>query len=621
MKLVSDIWSVLTPSERRGVVAAQIICIAIAASTLVSIAAIVPFFAALGDPRFIDHHRLLQSFYLRGHFHDRAQFTAALGAAFVIVVLVANLINAFGTLALNRLGLRIGHQLQTRLFDEYLGRPYVFHTGANSATLFDNVVYEVGRLTSGILQNAFALISNLATGALIVFSVMVLNPTLALILLVLLGGGYVSIYSFLRARLLLLGQAHARASSARARIVNESFASIRDILLLTDRHTFRDDFDRFGREASESLARIQAAGQVPKHIMECAAVAALVGVALVIGSRGDGAGAWLGRLGFVAFAAYRVLPTLQQVFASAVRIRADRAGFALIAPDLRSARARASRRRAADAQSQVGCLVHRSARISLRDVSFRYSPSGPWVLEHVSLEIPARAFVGLSGANGSGKTTLMDIIAGLIVPDSGELRVDATLMDEAIRRLWRGRVAYVPQSIVLLDASIARNIAFGVPAAEVDLGRVRQAARWARLEDFIATLPKGYDHGVGERGIRLSGGQRQRIAIARALYKQASVLLLDEPTSALDGLTEIELMATLGALRGRYTIVLAAHQSRLMQLCDFVLHLQNGKLIAADPNRLNGTAVRDPSSSHLDLPEQKKHEAAAEDMEPSAFRS
>lgn len=581
MNLVSDIWSVLTPSERRDVAAAQIICIAIAASTLVSIAAIAPFFAALGDPGFIDNHRPLRWLYVRGGFRNRAEFTAALGAAFVVVVLLANLVNAFGTLALNRLGLRIGHQLQTRLFDEYLGRPYLFHTGAHSATLFDNVVYEVGRLTSGILQNAFTLIGNAVTGALIVFSVLALNPTLALILLLGLGGGYVSIYVFLRARLLRLGQAHARASSARARIVNESFGAIRDILLLADRRSFRDDFEGVGREASESLARIQAVGQVPKHIMECAAVAALVGVALVIGAREQGAGAWLGRLSFVAFAAYRVLPILQQVFASAVRIRADRAGFALIAPDLRAARARLIPHAAAGARAESGSLERPRERISLRDVSFRYSPAGPWVLEHVSVEIPALAFVGLSGANGSGKTTLMDVIAGLIAPGSGELEVDGSVIDEEACRHWRGRVAYVPQNVVLLDTSIARNIAFGVPPAEIDLRRVRQAARWARLDEFIATLPRGYDHRVGERGVRLSGGQRQRVAIARALYKRASVLLLDEPTSALDGLTVAELMKTLGELRGRYTIVLAAHQSRLMQLCDVVLHLENGNVVAA----------------------------------------
>ncbi len=603
MNLVADIWAVLTPSERRGVALAQIICIAIAASTIVSIAAIAPFFAALGDPRLADNHRVLHWLYLRGRFHDRAEFTAALGAAFVVVVLVANLVNAFGTLALNRLGLRIGHQLQARLFDEYLGRPYLFHTGANSASLFDNVVYEVGRLTSGILQNAFTLVGNAVTSALIVVSVMALNPTLAFILLLGLGGGYGSIYLFLRARLLRLGQAHSRASSARARIVNDSFGAIRDILLLTDRRAFRDDFERAGREASESLARIQAVGQVPKHIMECAAVAALVAVALVIGAREEGTGAWLGRLSFVAFAAYRVLPILQQVFASAVRIRADSAGFALIAPDLLAARARVTRIRGADACSEAGCRERPRCpreRISLEDVSFRYSPTGPWVLEHVSVEIPARAFVGLVGANGSGKTTLLDVIAGLIEPTSGELQVDESVLNEDSRRLWRGRVAYVPQNVVLLDTSIARNIAFGVPAAEVDPLRLRQAAHWARLEDFIATLPRGYEHGVGERGVRLSGGQRQRVAIARALYKQASVLLLDEPTSALDGLTETELMTTLGELRGRYTIVLAAHQSRLMQLCDVVLHLESGKaVLAGDRERLKwGGRPRVISGSH-----------------------
>jgi ABC-type multidrug transport system fused ATPase/permease subunit len=200
---------------------------------------------------------------------------------------------------------------------------------------------------------------------------------------------------------------------------------------------------------------------------------------------------------------------------------------------------------------------------------------------NVSLRIPARAAVGFVGANGSGKTTLVDLVAGLLVPAIGKIEVDGIALDDANRAAWQSRIAYVPQNISLLDTTIARNIALGIPRAAIDQERLLAAARLAQLDDFVRTLPRGYDHPVGERGMSLSGGQRQRMGIARALYTDASVLILDEATSALDGLTEQELMATILRLRGRYTIILIAHRLSAVRACDVIFELDKGKVTAS----------------------------------------
>jgi ABC-type multidrug transport system fused ATPase/permease subunit len=196
----------------------------------------------------------------------------------------------------------------------------------------------------------------------------------------------------------------------------------------------------------------------------------------------------------------------------------------------------------------------------------------------VSLRIPALASVGVVGVNGAGKTTLVDVIAGLLVPATGRVVVDGIALDESNRAAWQSRIAYVPQNMFLLDASIAQNIALGIPAADIDRRRLSEAIHLAQLDDLVDTLPDGFDHKVGERGILLSGGQRQRIGIARALYREASVLLLDEATNALDGLTERELVATLGRLRGRYTTILIAHRMTTVRSCDVIFELENGKI-------------------------------------------
>ena len=161
------------------------------------------------------------------------------------------------------------------------------------------------------------------------------------------------------------------------------------------------------------------------------------------------------------------------------------------------------------------------------------------------------------------------------------MEVDGSALDETNRAAWQSQIAYVPQSIFLLDSSIAQNIALGIPAADIDRRRLSEAVRLAQLDDLIRTLPGGYEHRVGERGVQLSGGQRQRIGIARALYREASVLLLDEATNALDGLTEQELMATLGRLRGRYTTILIAHRMSTVRSCDVIFELENGKVIGS----------------------------------------
>jgi len=582
MSLIAEVWSVLSRPQRRRVAAIQCISVVMAFCTVTGIAAIAPFFAVLGDPRLINRNPLLHWLYVNGDFSSRRGFNAALGVAFIAAVLIANAVNALGTLSMNRLSLRIDAEMQRALFREYLSRPYAFHAAANSTRLFNNIMYETTRVTEGILQGLLTLVTNLVSALFIVVSVLLVNPQISAVMLLGLTGGYAVIYLCVRIRLLRVGETHSRAWFDKARILNESFGAIREVLLHKDPRLFNETFARASGEASETAAYIHVAGQIPKHAMECIAVSALVGAALVLGSGGAGTGTWLGELTFIAFAAYRLLPMLQQIYVAAVRIRADRAALTLIAPDLKRPEEQ-SRPTLARASPAADCRWPEGPceEIRIKGVSFQYAADRSRVLEDVDLRIPARATVGLVGANGSGKTTLMDVIAGLLVPTAGELQIDGMILDDAGRACWQGRIAYVPQNIFLLDSSIAQNIAFGEPPESIDRARLVRAARLAQLDDFISRLPGDYDHRVGERGVKLSGGQRQRLGIARALYKQAPVLLLDEAASSLDGMTEAELMTALQELRGHCTIVVIAHRIRMVRWCDEIFQLEHGRVSAS----------------------------------------
>ncbi|WP_435183999.1 ABC transporter ATP-binding protein [Cylindrospermopsis raciborskii G7] len=216
--------------------------------------------------------------------------------------------------------------------------------------------------------------------------------------------------------------------------------------------------------------------------------------------------------------------------------------------------------------------------LQLRNVWFRYSPSTPWVLRDLCLEIKANTTVGFVGTTGSGKSTTADLILGLLQPEKGEILVDGEPLEGERLANWQRTIAHVPQSIFLSDATIAENIAFGVPLAEIDMERVQEAARLAQIADFIEGREGGYEEIVGERGIRLSGGQRQRIGIARALYKRASVIVLDEATSALDNTTEKEVMAAIEGLSHQLTVILIAHRLSTLEKCDRIFQLDQGQV-------------------------------------------
>ena len=217
--------------------------------------------------------------------------------------------------------------------------------------------------------------------------------------------------------------------------------------------------------------------------------------------------------------------------------------------------------------------------IGVKQVSFRYGSQTPWVLENLNLTLKKGSRVGFIGQTGSGKSTLLDIVMGLLSPTQGCLEIDGQPLTTTNQRAWQAHIAHVTQVICLSDSSIGENIAFGVPLDEIDYERVSEAARQAQIEDVIQSWPQKYQTKVGERGVRLSGGQRQRIGIARALYKQADVIILDEATSALDYETELSVMGAIEGLSENLTILIIAHRLSTLKNCTQIVELGSGTVL------------------------------------------
>ena len=228
--------------------------------------------------------------------------------------------------------------------------------------------------------------------------------------------------------------------------------------------------------------------------------------------------------------------------------------------------------------SNDGYPVRFKDEIKVSDVSFSYETGGRAALSEVNLNIGFGQSVGLIGPSGSGKSTMVDVILGLFAPQEGNVFIDGTKISSNLRS-WQNLIGYVPQSIFLIDKSIRRNIALGVPPDEIDEGALAQAIKSAQLVNFVQELPDGLDTLVGERGVRLSGGQRQRIGIARALYHNPSVLVLDEATSALDTETESDIMHDVNELKGEKTIIIVAHRLSTLVGCDKLYRFDKGKVV------------------------------------------
>lgn len=575
--LAQQIWELFDSAQKRSCVVVVAISIVAACLTLAGVAGVAPFFAVLSDPTVVDRTAALTWLQRALAIETSGELLVWLGIGFVALLLLANLANFLSLLAIGRFSQAVGARLHSLLFDEYLQRGLDFHAGSNSALLATRVVHDVSRTVGGVVQSGLTLCAGAASIALIIAAVVIVDPLVAVVAAALLSVSYVVIYALVRRRLIRNGAVVTDHWQRRAQLIAESFAAIKDVMVHRTQRELAARVARHSAAIATAHASSPAIAAAPRYVLECVTGAGLVAAALWIYGR-VGAGQWVTHLAFFSFAAYRLLPAIQQVFAAVARIHSERTAFDGIAEDLRRARERAVSEIPRAPQHDEWRGRPRRA-IRLIDVSYRHSADRCGGVAGVSLEIPAGTLAAFVGPNGSGKTTLAELILGLRTPDSGRIEIDGIELEDRNAAAWLDTVAYVPQQIALVDGTVAQNIAFGVAARDLDLERVRRAARAAQLAPVIAALPSGFETLIGENGARLSGGQRQRLGLARALYRGASLLVVDEGTNALDELTETEIMTLLGAMRGECTIVVIGHRPSALAGCDVTFELDAGRLV------------------------------------------
>jgi ABC-type bacteriocin/lantibiotic exporter with double-glycine peptidase domain len=369
-------------------------------------------------------------------------------------------------------------------------------------------------------------------------------------------------------------------ASQRGRVtkaVQEGLGGIRDVLIDGTQPVYSKLYKDAFIPMQIAVASNQVVGTSPRFGVEALGMVLVAGLAYILAAASpavEGAISAIPVLGALALGAQRLLPVLQQIYAAYIAIKGNQASTE-DALDL------LDQPMPSHAHTQSTMPINFQTAIVLKDLGFRYTPEGPWVLRHLNLEIPKGSRVGFVGVTGSGKSTLLDIVMGLLSPTEGSLVIDITAVNTQNARAWQAHISHVPQVIHLSDTSITENIAFGVPKERIDMQRVEQAAQQAQIAQTIEGWHNGYDTLVGERGVRLSGGQRQRIGIARSLYKRANVIIFDEATSALDNETEGAVMQAVETLGRDITILIIAHRLTTLKNCDQIVELANGEIKAA----------------------------------------
>jgi ATP-binding cassette subfamily B protein len=454
------------------------------------------------------------------------------------------------------------------IYRRTLYQPYAVHVARNSSEIMSGI----SNKTSSTIYT-INLILNLISSSVTLLAILIVLVALEPVITLAAFGGFGLIYACIiwltRSRLLSNSQIIARESTYVIKSLQEGLGGIRDILINGSQKVYCEIYRKSNRALRIAQGNNSFISSSPRFGMETMGILLITALAYSFAQQPDGIAKVIPILGAVAISAQRLLPLLQQVYNSWSSIQGGRISLQdtldLLDQPLPD-----------QADLTLAEALPYREQITLKQLSFRYSPQTPWILNNLDLAINKGSRVGFIGVTGSGKSTLIDVIMGLLQPTSGSINVDGQPITLVNQRAWQAHIAHVPQAIFLSDTTIEENIAFGVPKNQIDQIRVRQAAVQAQIADVIESWPEQYQTFVGERGIRLSGGQRQRIGIARALYKQADVIILDEATSALDNETEQAIMQVIERLSDDLTVLIIAHRLTTLKGCTQIVEMSVG---------------------------------------------
>lgn len=535
---------------------------------LISIGAVIPFLSALTDPNKIFSHQALRPIFELFEITAPENILLPATILFCLIAILAGSLRIFLLWVNTRFAFLTGADISIDIYRRTLYQNYTVHCMRNSSVVIDAISNKTGTVIS-VITMLLTLITSLIMLIVILTGLILVNPTITLLTF----GSFALIYIFLilfsRSRLAANSSCIAKESTLVIKSLQEGLGGIREVLIDGSQEAYCKIYNL----ADKALRRAQASsafiGGSPRYAMESLGIVVIVVVAYTLIQHGDGISEAIPVLGFLALGAQRLLPSLQQAYSAWSGIQS----------------AKNSLEDAIDLLEQpIPSYAYKGppnrlpfkSEIKLKKICFKYESGAPYVFKNIDLQIIRGDRVGFIGKTGCGKSTLLDIIMGLLEPVNGFLEIDGRQITQSNKRSWQQNIAHVPQTIYLADSSVAENIAFGVQREDIDIDRVKCAAEQAQISSSIETWQDQYQTIIGERGVRLSGGQRQRIGIARALYKEAEIIIFDEATSALDVETENDIIESIDCLDKNITVLIVAHRVSTLKGCNRIFELKDG---------------------------------------------
>jgi ATP-binding cassette, subfamily B, bacterial PglK len=540
---------------------------------VVSLGAVVPFIGVVTNPsQVLEHSEWSKIATLMEWGPD--QITVGLTILFGLTSLLAGAIRLVLLWVTIRLGNSIGADISVDIYRRTLYQPYKVHVARNTSEVVSGITQKVGVATSVLISLVTVLTMSMLFIT-IIGALVYSEPVITFCAIFGFGGSYGVFAWRSKRRLLINGDLVASNQTSIVKALQEGLGSIRDVLLGGTQHLYCHNYQISVQSLQKALSENAFINQSPRYLMESLGLVLISVLVLVLNYSSNNIVSMLPILGMLALGAQRLLPIMQQLYGNWSVLYSSRASLIEVINLLEQPMP------CQDVNDNTSAVEFKKS-VEFRNLFFNYEDElgrqMPHVFNGVSIKISKGDRVGLVGTTGSGKSTFLDLLICLLDPTNGSVVVDGVPLRDELVRPWQKLIAYVPQSIFLTDNTIAANIAFDVTEDEIDMEKVRDAARRAGIADHIEGLRLQYQTMVGERGVRLSGGQRQRIGIARAFYKKAALLILDEATSALDSETEEYVMDTINNLDRELTVLMVAHRHTTLKYCDYILKVEQGAI-------------------------------------------
>jgi ATP-binding cassette, subfamily B, bacterial PglK len=566
------LWGHLSPRRQKQFYLILILMIVASLSEVISIGAVLPFIGILTAPDQIYQHQLIQPLVQYFELTSPKQLMLPLTIAFIMSALFAGAIRLALLYSITRLSFATGADLSINIYRRTLYQEYSTHVTRNSSQVINGIITKTNTVIGGVINPVLTLISSIFLLTGIIVALFAINIFIALTSFFFFGILYWAVISYTRQHLKENSECIADQSTKMIKSLQEGLGGIRDVLIDGSQQFYCQIYRSADLPLRRALGNNSFIGSSPRYVMEALGMGMIASLAFIMTNHGDGLINAIPLLAALALGAQRLLPAFQQTYSAYSTLKGSMASFEdvlnLLEQPLPSY-----------LYQPLQTPIPFKKDIQLNNISFRYTEDTPLVLNNVNLKLNKGTRIGFMGVTGSGKSTLIDIIMGLLPSTYGELTVDGRPITNKNKRSWQAHIAHVPQNIFLSDCTIAENIAFGIQKEKINHQLVKKAAKQAQIASLIEEWQNGYQTFVGERGIRLSGGQRQRIGIARALYKQANVLIFDEATSALDNETEYAVMEAIDGLGRDLTILIIAHRLTTLKGCDLIVKLDKNNFV------------------------------------------